>query len=126
MVRESVGTPVEEVGGARLEGAYWNAESISAELTNIRHAWRASQAHHAEYGAEGFPSRGDLAKILLALCGALFPLRLGPEFVRLHNEDSYVVQTLETALSRLYGQIRLELIYAMAGSTTEEIDRRAG
>ncbi len=107
-------------------GKYWDASSIGAELADIRHAWRGSQAHHAEYGAEGFPSRGDLAKILQALCGALFPLRLGPDFVRLHNENAYVVQTLETALSRLYGQIRLELIYAMADSSSEEIDERAG
>lgn len=107
-------------------GKYWDSAHISAELSDIRHAWRGSQSHHAEYGSEGFPSRGDLAKILQALCGALFPLRLGPDFVRLHNENAYVVQTLETALSRLYGQIRLELIYAMADSTSVEIDRRAG
>jgi serine O-acetyltransferase len=105
---------------------YWDVDAIGGELADIRHAWRASQAHHAEYGADGFPSRGDLAKILQALCGALFPLRLGPEFVRLHNEDTYVRQTLDTALSRLYGQIRLELIYAMANSSREEIDARAG
>ena len=108
------------------QGSYWDADQISAQLSDIRYAWRAAQAHHAEYGAEGFPSRGDLGKILQALCGALFPLRLGPDFVRLHNEDAYVGQTLDTALSRLYGQIRLELIYAMADSPREEIDRRAG
>lgn len=107
-------------------GRYWDTDSIASDLAEIRRAWRASQAHHAEYGAEGFPSRGDLSKILQALCGALFPLRLGPEFVRLHNEDAYVHQTLETALSRLYGQIRLELIYAMADSVSDAIDRRAG
>lgn len=125
-IRDFRGTSIAagEPGGAR-EG-YWDVAQISTELADIRHAWRASQAHHAEYGAEGFPSRGDLAKILQALCGALFPLRLGPEFVRLHNEDAYVEQTLDTALSRLYGQIRLELIYAMANSPAEEIDRRAG
>lgn len=121
VVVELVGT----VSGSD-HGQYWNAADIAADLADIRHAWRGSQAHHAEYGAEGFPSRGDLAKILQALCGALFPLRLGPDFVRLHNENAYVVQTLETALARLYGQIRLELIYAMANSSSEEIDDRAG
>jgi serine O-acetyltransferase len=115
----------EGVGGDG-QGRYWNVDQISAELADIRHSWRASQAHHAEYGAEGFPSRGDLAKILLSLCGALFPLRLGPDFVRLYNENAYVVQTLDMALSRLYGQIRLELIYAMAKSPPEDIDRQAG
>ncbi|MCE7798314.1 serine acetyltransferase [Sphingobium sufflavum] len=99
---------------------------MGGQLADIRQAWRGAQAHHAEYGAEGFPSRGDLSKIMQALCGALFPLRLGPDFVRLHNENAYVVQTLETALARLYGQIRLELIYAMAESPPEDIDHRAG
>ncbi|MET0241142.1 MAG: serine O-acetyltransferase EpsC [Sphingobium sp.] len=107
-------------------GKYWDASQLASELADIRRSWRSAQAHHAEYGAEGFPSRGDLSKIMQALCGVLFPLRLGPDFVRLHNEDVYVVQTIETALSRLYGQIRLELIYAMADSTPEQIDGRAG
>src|SRR3546814_18210529 len=62
---------------------------------------------------------------MVALCGALFPLRLGPSFVRLHNEDAYVAQTLQTVLSRLYGQIRLELIYAMKGEPAEHVDREA-
>lgn len=105
--------------------SYWNLDGIAGQLRDIRHAWRAAQTHHAEYGGEGFPSRGDLGKILDALCGALFPLRLGPNFVRLDNEDAYVEQTLHTALSRLYGQIRLELIYAMAEAPRTEIDARA-
>jgi len=52
-------------------------------------------------------------------------LRLGPSFVRLHNEDSFVAQTLQTVLSRLYGQIRLELIYAMKDEPVEAVDREA-
>ena len=104
---------------------YWDLDMIVARLGDIRRAWRAAQAHHAEYGAEGFPSRGDLSKIMEALCGALFPLRLGPGFVRLHNEDVFVEQTLQTALSRLYGQIRLELIYAMADAPQTAVDARA-
>lgn len=104
---------------------YWNLEDIAQELSGIRKSWRAVQSHHAEYGGEGFPSRGDLKKIMEALCGALFPLRLGPSFVRVHNEDAFVTQTLQTALARLYGQIRLELIYAMSGVPTHEVDARA-
>lgn len=123
LVQHSEQEGIPEIGG---RGTYWDAERISAQLSDIRFAWRAAQSHHAEYGAEGFPSRGDLAKILQALCGALFPFRLGPEFVRLHNEDAFVSQTLETALSRLYGQIRMELIYAMADASAGEIDARAG
>lgn len=115
---------LEELPGRSSEG-YWNLGQIAAQLSDIRRAWRAAQSHHAEYGREGFPSRGDLSKIMQALCGALFPLRLGPEFVRLHNEDAFVEQTLQTALSRLYGQIRLELIYAMADAEQDEMDARA-
>ncbi|HEX7855645.1 MAG TPA: serine O-acetyltransferase EpsC [Sphingobium sp.] len=105
---------------------YWNLEGVAAELSDIRHAWRAAQWHHAEHGTEGFPSRGDLAKILQALSGALYPLRLGPEWVRPHNEDAFVAETLQTVLSRLYGQLRLELLYALPGSVREVIDARAG
>ncbi len=105
--------------------SYWDLDAIVGQLGEIRRAWRASQSYHAEYGGEGFPSRGDLSKIMEALCGALFPLRLGPNFVRPANEDAFVAQTLQVALNRLYGQIRLELIYAMADTSREEIDARA-
>ena len=108
-----------------MADSYWDIDHIVTKLSDIRRGWRAAQAHHAEYGGEGFPSRGDLNKIMEALCGALFPLRLGPNFVRLHNEDAFVAQTLQTGLSRLYGQIRLELIYAMADSEQDVIDARA-
>ena len=93
---------VEEAPSLATEHGYWELDAIVAELSEIRRSWRAAQTHHAEYGSEGFPSRGDLGKIMEALCGALFPLRLGPNFVRLHNEDVFVAQTLQTALSRLY------------------------
>ena len=107
-----------------VEG-YWDIEALTAELGAARSRWRQAQQHHAEYGAEGFPSRDNLTKIMQSLCGALFPLRLGPSFVRLHNEDAYVAETLQTVLSRLYGQIRLELIYALKGEPAEAVDREA-
>jgi serine O-acetyltransferase len=107
-----------------LEG-YWDLTRLVSDLGAVRVRWRQAQQHHAEYGAEGFPSRANLTKIMTSLCGALFPLRLGPSFVRIHNEDAFVAQTLQTALSRLYGQIRLELIYAMHGSSPTEIDGEA-
>jgi serine O-acetyltransferase len=105
--------------------SYWDLDAIVMQLNEVRRGWRAAQTHHAEYGNEGFPSRGDVGKITDAVCGALFPLRLGPNFVRLHNEDSFVAQTLQTALHRLYGQIRLELIYSMAEAPRAAIDERA-
>ncbi len=105
---------------------YWDTDRIVAQLGAVRSAWRSAQRHHMEYGAVGFPSRPKLAKITDALCGALFPLRLGPDFVRAHNEDVFVAETLETVLSRLYGQIRIELAYSRDGATPEDVDAEAG
>lgn len=110
---------------APVSGVYWNIDELATELREARAHWRTSQKHHAEYGAEGFPSRANLTKIIQALCGALFPLRLGPSFVRVHNEDVFVRETLQTALSRLYGQIRLELIYALRKQPQDHIDAEA-
>ncbi|MFT3967225.1 MAG: serine acetyltransferase [Sphingobium sp.] len=109
----------------RAADGYWDLDDVAAELGAVRRDWRSRSWHHAEHGTEGFPSRGDLSRILQALSGALYPLRLGPEWVRKHNEDAFVAETLQTVLSRLYGQIRLELLYALPGSPREEIDARA-
>lgn len=105
--------------------SYWDIDNLVAQLGAVRGRWRRDQQHHAEYGAQGFPSRANLTKIMQALCGALFPLRLGPDFVRLHNEDAFVAETLQTVLSRLYGQIRLECIYALNDQPAEAIDAQA-
>jgi serine O-acetyltransferase len=43
---------------------------------------------------------------------ALFPLRLDPPKLNLDNEDAFVAATLESALSQLGAQVRLDLIYA--------------
>jgi serine O-acetyltransferase len=109
---------------AIVEG-YWDLDRLVSDLSAARSRWRHGQKHHAEYGAEGFPSRANLTKIMQSLCGALFPLRLGPSFVRLHNEDAYVADTLQTVLSHLYGQIRLEQIYALKDQPPEAVDREA-
>ncbi|MDO7834834.1 serine O-acetyltransferase EpsC [Sphingobium sp. HBC34] len=104
---------------------YWDLDQLVADLSGARARWRQAQRHHAEYGAEGFPSRANLTRIMQSLCGALFPLRLGPSFVRLHNEDAFVAETLQTVLSRLYGQIRLELIYVLKDEPADAVDREA-
>lgn len=105
----------------------WDVAEVVTELGAIRREWRAGNASHAEYGTEGFPSRVRLAKVAEELCGALFPLRLGPDFVRLRNEDTFVTQTLQIALSRLHAQVRLELNYARTaqGDAGDDLDRRA-
>lgn len=107
-------------------GQYWDIDLITAELQEAREEWRNAHRRHVEYGAEGFPSRHVIEKVMVSLTGALFPLRMGPSFVRRHNEAAFVAETLQTALSRLYGQIRLELGY-LAGTTAPElIDDDAG
>lgn len=110
-------------------GTYGDIEPVLAGLRDARHRWRAANWRNQEHGTGGFPSRHEIKKILESLTGALFPLRLGPSWVRPHNEEAFVDQTLRTALSRIYGQVRIELAYARA--TTDraedglEVDREA-
>ncbi len=108
-----------------VDGQYWDIDALAHDLRQAREDWRAVHRHHAELGEAGFPSRYRLQKIIAALCGALFPLRLGPSFVRAHNEQAFVAETLQTALSRLYGQIRLELGYASPTLSSEDNERQA-
>lgn len=104
---------------------YWDIDRLVEDLSSVRAQWRAGQKRHVEYGAEGFPSRANLGKIMASLCGALFPLRLGPSFVRIHNENAFVAETLQTSLSRLYGQIRLELGYTAEDVRAQSVDAEA-
>ena len=76
-----------------------------------REDWRTAHRRHAEHGHAGFPSRRALETILAELSGALFPLRLGPSTVQPPNEGSYVIETLDRALTQLLGEVRLELGY---------------
>lgn len=101
----------------------WDVDAVVDRLGEIRRGWRANRSHHAEYGVEGFPSRLRLAKVMEDLCGVLYPLRLGPDHVRLHNEDLFVTQSLQISLSRLHAQVRLELAYAEEGP--QDLDARA-
>jgi hypothetical protein len=89
----------------------WDVAEIAAGLRAARDDWRAEHRRHAEHGHVGFPSRTQLERITTDLCAALFPLRLGPRFVRAENEGAFVVDTLQRALSDLHDQIRLELGY---------------
>ncbi|MGC4252992.1 MAG: serine acetyltransferase [Sphingobium sp.] len=107
------------------DGHYWDIDGLVRDLAAARARWRQEQRHHSEYGGVGFPSRGDISKIMMSLCGALFPLRLGPSFVRIDNEDAFVAETLQTSLSRLYGQIRLEQHYAFPNGSAEQLDAEA-
>jgi serine O-acetyltransferase len=102
----------------------WDIDVIAVGLRQARDDWRRAHRNHAEHGAEGFPSRRELQKIVTGLAAALFPLRLGPSHVRRHNEDAFVRETLENALGRLAGQVQLELGYAGASGaiTNTEVE----
>lgn len=44
--------------------------AIAAKLTQICEEWRKRNGKAKEYGSEGFPSRGDLSKMVMALNNA--------------------------------------------------------
>lgn len=120
---------VDEAAVLQISGSandLWEVDDVIAELKRARESWRGANARHAEYGVEGFPSRYRLTKVMEDLCGALFPLRLGPDHVRLHNEDEFVEKTLRIGLSRLQAQVRLELAYVRDGDEGDDaVDERS-
>jgi serine O-acetyltransferase len=94
----------EQVGG-------WGVKEIVAELHAARDAWRAAQQRSREFAVREFPSREALKEIAESLCGALFPMRLGPSDLHQEGEDFYVGHTLDKALNSLFQQVQLELGY---------------
>ena len=101
--------------------------AIVAGLRSARADWRDSQQRPREIGGRELPSREALAAIVDGLRGALFPMRLGPPELRQESEDYYVGHTLDTVLTALLTQIRLELRYhaRLGGSPNAESDARA-
>nr|WP_241015340.1 serine O-acetyltransferase EpsC [Pseudomonas frederiksbergensis] len=88
-------------------------QTIVSQLRTARDQWRAQNGRASgEQGGRELPSRAAMADILEALCGALFPMRLGPVDLREESEDFYVGHTLDVALNALLAQARLELRYA--------------
>ena len=90
----------------------WDLDRVVAGLNSARNDWRALQQRDREFGGRELPSRDALREITQALCGALFPMRLGPADLRQESEDFYVGHTLDAALNALLRQVRLELRYA--------------
>lgn len=98
----------------------WDLDRIVGELREARARWRSAQQRQREFGAREFPSRDALRDIAEALCGVLFPMRLGPPELHQEGEDFYVGHTLDAALNALLDQVRLELAYQVR---REEMDR---
>lgn len=93
--------------------SHWQLQTIVSQLRSARDEWRAQNGRASgEQGGRELPSRAAMAEILEALCGALFPMRLGPVDLREESEDFYVGHTLDVALNALLAQARLELRYA--------------
>jgi serine O-acetyltransferase len=94
----------EQIGG-------WGVKEIVADLHAARDRWRAAQQRSLEFAVREFPAREALKEIAEALCGALFPMRLGPPDLHQEGENFYVGHTLDKALNALFLQVQLELGY---------------
>lgn len=93
--------------------AHWQLHSIVSGLRSAREQWRSRNGRSiGEQGGRELPSREAMRQVLEQLCGALFPMRLGPVDLREESEDFYVGHTLDAALTALLAQARLELRYA--------------
>ena len=93
----------------------WNLDRIVADLRAVRIQWREPLGRLRDAGGREFPSQESLRQIIKDLCGALFPMRLGPLDLRAEVEDFYVGHTVGAALDALLHQVQLELRLAQRG-----------
>jgi len=100
----------------------WNLDQVVAGLRQQRERWREARHRSLDSGGREFPARQQVQAIMDALCGALFPMRLGPPELRQESEDYYVGHTLDAALNALYGQVQLELSYTARQLGHDEAD----
>ncbi len=106
--------------------SHWQLQTIVSQLRTARDEWRAQNGRAStEQGGRELPSRAAMAQILEALCGALFPMRLGPVDLREESENFYVGHTLDVALNALLAQARLELRYAARHSQQADAEIEA-
>ncbi len=108
---ELLNPSIAQLNAQPLNSASWELDKIVQELRNARNDWRAQRGRSREPGLRELPSRDALQQIIRELCGALFPMRLGPQELREETEDYYVGHTLDAALNELLRQVQLELIY---------------
>ncbi len=112
--------PVANASPAYAQIGGWGVKEIVAELQAARDHWRAAQQRNREFAVREFPSRDALREIADALCGVLFPMRLGPAELHQEGEDFYVGHTLDTALNALFHQVQLELGYSLRQQCEEK------
>jgi serine O-acetyltransferase len=107
---------------------HWELHAIVGQLHAARDDWRRQNGRSCgQQGGRELPSREAIETILEQLCGALFPMRLGPVDLREESEDFYVGHTLDAALNALLIQARLELRYAARNGNCDyvEVDAHA-
>ena len=104
----------DEVPVAPEAAQSWDIGPIVRELRAQRERWRTARQRRLTAGGREFPARAAIERILADLCGALFPMRLGPDDLQRESEDYYVGHTLDRALRALLGQVCLELGVASA------------
>lgn len=74
---------------------HWQLQTLVSQLRSARDQWRSRNGRSSgEQGGRELPSREAMRQILEQLCGALFPMRLGPVDLREESEDFYVGNTL--------------------------------
>jgi serine O-acetyltransferase len=103
----------------------WDLHRLVADLRAARLRWRQAQQKKGWEAARAFPSRIAIEKIAQDLRSALFPMRLGPSDLTEYGEDYYVGHTLNSALSALLDQVRVELSYVARDENTPEADVEA-
>ncbi|WDZ94145.1 serine acetyltransferase [Herbaspirillum sp. WKF16] len=107
--------------------ANFDIHQIVQSLHEARLDWRLSQRRNNDSNGREFPSRDALGKIVDALKGVLFPMRLGPPDLRQESENFHVAHALDAALHGLLEQVRLELKYSasLKGRPTPNLDEDA-
>lgn len=108
--------------------AHWNLDHIVSDLRAVRMQWRGPRGRlRDEAGGREFPSQESLRQIVKGLCGALFPMRLGPIDLREEVEDFYVGHTIGATLDAMLHQVCLELHYSgrNGSESPEQLRQRA-
>lgn len=105
-----------------VASTHWELDKIVNELRAVRNDWRSQRGRLREAGLRELPSRDVLQQVITDLCGALFPMRLGPQDLHEDSEDYYVGHTLDAALNQLLLQVQLELTYVARQQGDNNVD----
>ncbi|PMR73671.1 serine O-acetyltransferase EpsC [Billgrantia endophytica] len=105
--------------------ADWPLGAVVTGLRQVRREWRERQGRAPDLGSRELPAHHAIHEVVDALCGILFPMRLGPPDLTKESEDYYVGHQLGHALTVLHGQVKLELNYRASHAPTSEHDAEA-